>query len=208
MTVGERIKSRRTQLQMSVDELAKAIGKDRATVYRYESREIEKLPLDIIVPLAKALRTTPAFIMGWEEEEFNIPKNIFPLTQISKIPVIGRIACGTPILAEENFESMTFCPDNVNADFALRCKGDSMIDADIHDGDIVYIRSAPIVENGEIAAVVIGEEATLKKVYYQGDTLTLLPANTAYAPMVYTNEQLNDIHICGKVVALLRHMSK
>ena len=97
-------------------------------------------------------------------------------------------------------------PEDVNADFVLKCQGDSMIDANIQDGDLVFIEESPIVENGEIAAVVIGEEATLKKVYYQNDTITLLPANSAYAPMVYHKEEINNIRICGKAVAVLRHI--
>lgn len=75
-----------------------------------------------------------------------------------------------------------------------------MVDAGIHDGDAVYIRIQPEVENGQIAAVRIGEEATLKRVYYSGSTLTLMPANPAYAPMVYTGQQLEDVHIEGKAV--------
>ena len=129
-----------------------------------------------------------------------------PLKHIIKVPIIGRIACGSPILAEQNYEGQTFCPDEVNADFALRCQGDSMIDANIQDGDIVFIKETPEVENGEIAAVVVGEEATLKKVYYHGDTVTLIPANSSYEPMVFKKDEINDIRICGKAVAVLRHI--
>ena len=118
-----------------------------------------------------------------------------------KVPLIGTIACGQPILAVEDADEIVEVPENVRADFALRCKGDSMIEARIYDGDIVYIRSQPEVENGQIAAVRIGDEATLKKVRVYPDMLILEPANQAYEPLVYRGEELNDIEILGKAVA-------
>lgn len=129
-----------------------------------------------------------------------IPPGFIPMPPMRKVPLVGRIACGTPITAEQNVEGSVDAPEDIRCDFALRCKGDSMIDAGIHDGDAVYIRIQPEVENGEIAAVRIGEEATLKRVYYDGTTLTLMPANAAFAPMVYTGPQLEDVHIEGRVV--------
>ncbi len=141
-----------------------------------------------------------------EESSKPLPNNLFPLKKIRYVPLVGRIACGAPVLAEQNFDGNVMLPESVNADFALRCQGDSMIDANIQDGDIVFIKEAPIVENGEIAAVVIGEEATLKKVYVQGCTVTLLPANSSYEPMIFKKDEINDIRICGKAVAVLRHI--
>ena len=126
--------------------------------------------------------------------------NIIPLPKTKKIPLLGTIACGEPILATENIEDDISIPEDIDADFALRCKGDSMIDARINDGDIVYIRQQPTVENGEIAAVLIDCEATLKRVYRSDDTMTLLACNASYTPFVYTGEQLNTIRILGKAV--------
>lgn len=208
MTVGERIKALRKEKGISVDKLAELIGKDRATIYRYESKDIENMPTSVLEPLAIALGTTPGYIMGWSDrtEQKPLPSNLIPLKKIRHVPLLGRIACGEPILAEQNYEGKVMLPEDVNADFALKCQGDSMIDANIQDGDIVFIQESPTVENGEIAAVVIGDEATLKKVYYQNDTVTLLPANSAYEPYVYKKEEINNIRICGKAVAILRHI--
>ena len=114
--------------------------------------------------------------------------------------LIGSIACGEPITAEQNIEKMVDVPEYIRCDFSLTCHGDSMVDAGIHDKDVVYIRIQPEVENGEIAAVRIDGEATLKRVYYNPGTLTLMPANPAYAPMVYTGSQLEEVHIEGKAV--------
>ena len=129
-----------------------------------------------------------------------IPPGFIPMPKMHKVPLVGSIACGTPILAQQNIDGSVDAPEDIRCDFALRCKGDSMIDAGIHDGDAVYIRIQPEVENGEIAAVRVGEEATLKRVYYDGTTLTLMPANASFAPMVYTGPQLDDVHIEGRVV--------
>lgn len=135
-------------------------------------------------------------IIAWAD----LPENIVPIPNVRSIPLLGQIACGDPITAEENVEDEIDLPEHINADFALRCKGDSMINARIHDGDIVYIRQQPTVHNGEIAAVLVGDEATLKRVYLSPGTVILQPANPAYEPMVYTGEQLAEVRILGKAV--------
>ena len=137
--------------------------------------------------------------MGWEDSA--LPDNILPMPQMKAIPLLGVIACGEPILAAENIEGDVSMPEHVIADFALRCKGDSMIEARIFDGDIVYIRQQPSVENGEIAAVLIGDEATLKRVYVHPDKLVLSPANHNYEPFIYVGEEISSIRILGKAVA-------
>lgn len=204
MTTGERMKQRRKELGFSAEKVAERLGVSPATIYRYERGDIEKVPGDSLGELAKILQTTPAYLMGWEEKPQPaprpIPKGFEPMPKMKKIPLVGSIACGTPILAQQNIDGHVDAPEDIRCDFALRCKGDSMIGAGIHDGDAVYIHIQPEVENGEIAAVRIGEEATLKRVYYQNGTLTLMPANAAYAPMVYTGPELNDVQIEGKAV--------
>jgi len=209
MNIGQRIKERRLKLGLSADDIAAKIGKNRATVYRYESNEIEDLPTRVLEPLAKALLTTPAYLMGWEDDEqaqdtiSESIENIIPLPKTKKIPLLGTIACGEPILAEENIEEYVKLDRNVDADFALRCKGNSMIHARINDGDIVYIHKQPDVENGEIAAVLIENEATLKRVYKYPEKhmLVLKAANPMIEDFIYTDNELNDIRIIGKAVA-------
>lgn len=139
------------------------------------------------------------------------PKNILPIPKSHLVPVIGTIACGSPVLAEQNIEDYEPCPDYVSADFALHCKGDSMINARINDGDTVFIRKQPDVENGEIAAVEIldGEgyeeccEATLKRFYRHGNTITLNAENPKYPPFVFVGDEINNVKIIGKAVYLL-----
>lgn len=201
-SIGDRIKQRRLEIGLSVDQVADKIGKNRATVYRYESSEIEKFPIDVLTPLAEALRTTPAYLMGWDDSaQAPTPSNIIPMPETRKIPLVGTIACGEPILAEENIEEYVSIPKDLAGDFALRCKGDSMINARIFDGDIVYIRSQDTVENGEIAAVLIDNEATLKRVKLYEDHITLEPENPMYKPLSYWGEEMNEVRILGKAVA-------
>jgi repressor LexA len=203
-TLYDRIKSRRTELGLTVEELAHKMGyKDKSSISKIENGKAD-IPQSKIAAFADALQTTPAYLMGWEEQpepkKPTIPPGFEPMPKMKKIPLIGSIACGEPITAEQNIEKMVDVPENIRCDFSLTCHGDSMVDAGIHDKDVVYIRIQPEVENGEIAAVRIDGEATLKRVYYNPGTLTLMPANPAYAPMVYTGPQLEEVHIEGKAV--------
>lgn len=131
------------------------------------------------------------------------PENIIPLPSMRRVPLIGTIACGQPILAVEDASETIPMPDDIHADFALRCKGDSMINARIFDGDIVYIRSQPDVENGEIAAVIIDDEATLKRVYHHPDSIVLQPENPLFQPIVLHGADMETVRIIGKAVAFL-----
>lgn len=128
--------------------------------------------------------------------------NVFPV-RTKKLPLIGEIACGEPIYADEQHGEFVATDAGLEADFCLRAKGDSMIGARIHDGDVVFVSKQETVENGEIAAVVIDDEATLKRVYYYPDDakLVLSPENPKYAPLVYLGEELNHIRILGRAVA-------
>lgn len=203
MTIGDRIKLRRLEIGLSVDQVAAKIGKNRATVYRYESSDIEKFPIDILEPLADALRTTPAYLMGWDDDKYTspLPTNIIPMPVMEKIPLLGAIACGAPILAQEHIEDYVDKPVHIKSDFALTCKGDSMINARIFDGDIVYIRQQETVDNGEIAAVLIDGEATLKRVRLFDDHISLEPENPQYRPIVLWGDDMNTVRILGKAVA-------
>ena len=142
-----------------------------------------------------------------DDDIFSRYPNISPI-KTKKFPLLGEIACGKPIYADEEHESYISANEDIQADFCLRAKGDSMINADIYDGDIVFIRKQDIVDDGEIAAVIIEDEATLKRVYYdrENNRLQLVAENPKYAPLIYVNEELNYIHILGKAVALMRNL--
>lgn len=154
----------------------------------------------MIQHLCWALNVQPNYFFSVEVERV-LPKNIIPMPETRRIPLVGSIACGSPILAEENIEEYISIPKDLSGDFALTCKGDSMINARIFDGDIVYIRQQDTVENGEIAAVLIDNEATLKRVRLFDDHISLEPENPMYKPLVYWNEDMNSVRILGKAVA-------
>lgn len=201
--IGQRILLRRTQLGMTLDDIANEIGVARSTIQRYEKGTIQKIKLPVIDAIARALNVNPAWLCGKTDNTeitCSIPDNIVPMPSTYKVPLIGTIACGKPILAAEDADEAVDVPEFIRADFALRCKGDSMINSRIFDGDIVYIRSQPTVENGQIAAVRIGDEATLKKVILFQDKLVLEPANPMYDPLVFRGEEMNQVEILGKAV--------
>lgn len=215
MTIGRRIKELREKHGMSQVDLADKISVSKQTLYKYENGIITNIPSDKIESIAKILRASPSYIMGWDNAEASagddcfanlkeIPNNIVPISAV-KVPLIGEIACGEPIEADEEIEYYVEPGAPIHCDFALKAKGDSMegVNLKIHDGDIVFVRKQSTVENGEIAVVIIDNDATLKRVYYYPDDkkLVLQAENSKYAPFVYVGPELETVHILGKAVA-------
>lgn len=163
-------------------------------------------PVTPTIPQLKKLATGMGMTLSElfdqaDDMPIDIATNIIPMPEMRKIPLVGTIACGQPILAEQNIEEYISIPRHLAGDFALTCKGDSMINARIFDGDIVYIRQQDTVENGEIAAVLIDGEATLKRVKLYDDHISLEPENPQYRPIVLWGEEMNTVRILGKAVA-------
>ena len=197
MNIGNLIKKLRTEKGYSQEQLGNMLGVQRAAVQKWECGTVKNLKRETIKKLSEIFDVPPSSFIDADYMNFN---NVISFPKMNRIPLVGTIACSTPVLATENLDGEVTVPEEINADFALRCKGDSMIDARIMNGDIVYIRQQPTVENGEIAAVLIDEEATLKRVYLSENTITLVACNSKYQPFVYTGEQLSDIRILGKAV--------
>ena len=199
--LARNLKKLRKEKKLTLEEIAAALGTSKQTIHRYENGIISNVPPEKVEALAKVLEVTPAELMGWEEGLSNV-SGIMPIS-IKRLPILGEIACGEPIYASEEHESYAAADENINADFCLRAHGDSMTGARIFDGDIVFIRAQNAVDNGEIAAVIIDEEATLKRVYFYPDQekLILSPENPKYAPLVYVGGELESIKIIGKAVA-------
>lgn len=207
MTVGDRIRQVRQEQDVTQQELADYIGVSKQAVYKYENNIVTNIPTDKVDAIAKRLKVSPAYLMGWEEQPTPkptspapIPPGFMPMPKMKKVPLIGAIACGDPITALQNREGDVDVPEDVRCDFALKCHGDSMVGAGIHDEDVVYIHIQPEVENGEIAAVRIGDEATLKRVYLHMDYVELRPENPAFESIIRRKEDMNDVHIEGKAV--------
>ena len=200
MTIGERIKARREELGLTQQELAEKLGyKSKSSINKIELN-IQNLTQSKIKSIAIALETTPSYIMGWNDTP--MINGITPITT-QRIPLIGAIACGNPIEANEEFEAYVEVGSKIQCDYCVRAKGDSMINARIHNGDIVFIRKQDIVENGEIAAVLIDNEVTLKRFYYyqESNKLVLQAENPQFEPLVYVGEELDHVTVLGKAVA-------
>lgn len=196
----ENIRRLRLEKHISQDELARLTGyKDRSSITKIESGKVD-LPQSKILLFSKVLGVSPSSLMGLTN--FDIPENVFDVKK-KRLPMLGNIACGEPTYAEEDWEGFVEVGADINADFCIRAKGDSMTGARIFDGDIIFIHKQDMVENGEIAAVLVEDEATLKRVSYDQDAgiLTLYPENPMYKPLRYEGPDLNNIRILGKAVS-------
>lgn len=206
-TFSQRLQMALDRKGMKAAELARLTGTPESVISQYKKGEYVPKQRRL-ESFSRVLGVSIPWLMGdvdASEVSSSIPPGFEPLPKMRKVPLIGEIACGEPILAEQNIEDYLEIPEEVHCDFLLRGKGDSMVDAGIRNGDIVFVRIQETVENGEIAAVRIGEEATLKRVYWDGNTLTLMPANSQYAPLSFRGEEINDIHIEGKAIGYM-HM--
>lgn len=205
MEIGQLINNRRSELGLTLEEVGNAVGVSKSTVKKWEDGFISNMKRDKIAKLAQVLKLNPVSLItgeaATEETIFDRFDNIKPLA-LKKFPMLGEIACGEPIYADEDKETYVMADSDIKADFCLKAKGESMINARIYDGDLVFIKKMPMVENGDIAAVIIEDEATLKRVYYypEQNKLILNPENSAFDPLVYIGEELNHIHILGKAV--------
>ncbi|WP_158099415.1 LexA family transcriptional regulator [Pseudoflavonifractor sp. An85] len=218
---NDRLKLLRRESGLSQQDFANQIGTSKSSVNMYERGEREP-GIEMLEAIADYFNVDMDYLLGksehrnksaWMEKMSSQPfaddfpndyiANNFSPVLVKQFPLLGNIACGEPIFAENHFEAYMGAGENVKADFCLRAKGDSMIGARIQDGDIVFIRKQEIVNNGEIAAVLIGDEAMLKRVYYDKENgiLMLFSENPMYETKRFSGEELNNIRILGKAVA-------
>ena len=199
MEFGKILHELRRQHGYTQQQLASSLSLAKSTVCMYERGER--------IPPYKTMRAI-ADLFGvdmnrlYGRAEADAP-GLRPVSS-HPIPMLGRIACGEPIFAEQE-QTYVMADDSLAADFCLIARGDSMIGARIYDGDTVFIRRQPTVENGQIAAVIIGEEATLKRWYFDpgAERLELHAENPAYPPLVYTREELAEVRCLGLAVGLM-----
>lgn len=204
MTFGSKLKSIRLAMGMSQDEFAKKLNTTKQVISRYETEQ--RTPKISIAQEYADILGLPLSDLIDNSVDFPTAANIIPLPLASSIPLVGNIACGEPILAEENIEGYVKAPAYCEGSFALRCKGDSMTGARIMDGDIVIIRQQSDIDDGEIAAVLIEDEATLKRVYKMPDRLILRAENPCYAPIDISGGDLANVRILGKAVYFISNI--
>lgn len=206
-----RIREIRKSKKMSQKEIAIDLKFSQASISEWEIGKSNPSTANAM-KLAEYFGVPLDYLMGLSDDDgqnknapidFGAISNIIPIEFGNPIPILGDIACGEPILAEENIQDYIRPDKSITADFALVCHGDSMINARIFDGDIVFIRQQPDVENGEIAAVLIENEATLKRVYKYKNSIELRPENPTFPVLDFEGEKLNSIKILGKAVAFI-----
>lgn len=206
MSIAENIKRIRLEHGLSQSELGKIAGVSDKAVSTWELG-LKTPRMGAVEKMANYFGITKSAIVDdapmTSLQKPVVPPGFMPMPEMVQVPLIGSIACGTPITAEQNIKSYVGVPAAWRADFALECHGDSMAPT-ICDGDVVCIRSQPEVEQGQIAAVRIGEEATLKHVYLHENFIELRPENPAFNSIILSREDMNDVVIEGKAVGLCR----
>lgn len=204
MTTGQIIRMLRKERRISQLQLATSLSIGKSTVAMYEADE--RMPKkEILEQIADYFNVDMDFLYGRTHvrnrmNELPEGNGLF-VPSMKRVPMLGSVACGEPIYADEQYGEYYSVDSSIHADFCLKAQGDSMINARIYDGDIVFIHQQPDVENGQIAAVLIDDEATLKYFYRYGDMVVLRPANPAYKEMTYTKDELNSIRVLGRAVA-------
>ena len=201
MKINEKIKYLRLKHGMSQQDLAEMMGyRDKSAISKVERGE-RCIANSKIPKYAEVLNTTSAYLVD-DKEELYMPKTA-RIPKRKKLPMLGNVACGEPIFADEEYDTYIDVEADTDADFCLTAEGDSMINARIFDGDILFVKRQDIVDNGEIAVVLIGDEATVKRVYYdrENNTITLMPENPLRKPMKFQGEELSQIRIIGKIVS-------
>ena len=201
------LKQKRKALSLTMKQVAQAVGVSEATVSRWESGEIKDMKRDKILLLSKVLKISPVdLIFDMEYDSPFYQEDSFALKDTfseEKIPLVGTIACGEPIWAEENIEEYISPPYGTDADYCLKCRGDSMINARIMDGDIVFVKRTEEVKNGQIAVVLIDNEATLKRFYRYDNAIVLNAENPSYKPIVIAGDALSSVRIQGVAVSFI-----
>ena len=202
---SERLTDIMIEKEMSQSELARQANISASSVSDWLNNKYEAKQ-DKIDIIAKVLNVSPTYLMGYDvspERVLEDRPEIITFNNLKRIPILGEIACGDPILCQENFDGYFITdPSIVSADFAIYADGDSMIDASINDGDLVFIRKTPTVENGAICAVLIEDETTLKRFYKSEDQIILQPENNKYNPIIITASDSKNVMILGEMVGV------
>lgn len=198
--LGNIIKKLRVEQKLTQKDLAKKIGVSESAVSMYERNEREP-NMEIIKNIANVFDVEINKL--YEDERFLSVKNIIPLEKVKRIPILGTICAGNGIWCEENFDDYIMIDRHIRADFALVIRGDSMIEANIHDGDIAFFKKTNYVDDGKIAAVLLKEnnEATLKKIYKSENGYILQACNSKYPPIIS-----KDVLIMGELKGIYKEL--
>ena len=209
MDIGRLIKEYREENGLSQRQFAQKCGVSNGYISMLEEGKNPKTNEPILPTLATMRKISSAMgcslndlMSSVEEIDVSLLPGVRSISR-KRLPMLGNVACGEPLFADEQHDAYVDAADGVDADFCLIAKGDSMINARIFDGDLLFVKRQESVDDGEIAVVLIEEETTVKRVYYdrESNLLTLVPENPTYRPMRFAGSELSRIRILGKVVA-------
>ena len=203
---GEILRNLRKEKGLSQAELAEILGVSKSTVGMYEQSKRSPHSDELLMHIAGFFGVTIDYLKGYSPDNAPLDFERLGISRVAtkKFPMLGKIACGEPVMCEQEYETQISASDEVNADFCVTAVGDSMINARILDGDIVFVREQSMVENGEIAVIIVNDdEVTLKRFYYypENQRVILQAENPKYQPMVFDGEQLDHVRVLGKAVA-------
>lgn len=198
MTVGEKIKTLRKSLGLTQTELGQRVGVQKNAVSKWECGRVEDIPTSTIKLLANLFNVPASYLI--DDDTSPVTSPLLPLPRMKRWQVLGGTACGQPLFKPLE-DASVLAPANIDADYVFQCVGDSMINARIFDGDIVFIKEDE-VSDGQIGVVRIGEEYTLKRIYHGPDYLELRSENPMYPPIIIRGEQENA-EIVGRAVQFL-----
>ncbi len=200
---AKNFKNLRLAKSMTQEQLAKALNMSKSAISMYENGR-RSPDLETAEAIADFFNVNMDDLVSRDElrGSLNLASlGLLPLPKTVRVPRLGVISCGEPIMSEENFDGFDEAPAHINCDFTLLAEGDSMIGARIKDGDIVYIKQQPVVENGQIAAVLVdGCDKLLKRIYITDSSIVLQAENPAYPPLAFVGEEINRIRIIGRAV--------
>lgn len=203
MNLYNRIVSLCEKAGVAPSRMCKDVGISRSTMTELKSGRYAGLQQKTLAKIADYFSVTVDYLIGSDD----LPSNVKSV-KLKKLPMLGHIACGEPVYTDQEYNAYVSVDDDIDADFCLTCEGDSMIGAGIIDGDVILLKAMPLVPNGKIAAVQVGDEATLKKweYYPEKNMLILTPYNPKYRTQVYQGEELNSIRCLGLAVDLVRRI--
>lgn len=201
-TIQNNIKYYMEKNEISYSILSNLTGIAKSTLQRYATGTTVKIPVEAVEKIETALNLSKGTLMGWQDDTNALDLPGIKPVELKKFRMLGKIACGEPIYANEEYNTYVEADATIDADFCLTAQGDSMINANIQDGDIVFIKEMEEIPNGRIAAVLIEDEVMLKRFYKTDDTITLISENPHYEPKTYHKEQHLNIRILGKAVCV------
>ena len=207
--IAKRICECRKLLGMTQEELGKRLGLNKSTIQRYENAKIDKIKKPVIVEMANILGVSYEYLSGKTDNPDVKKQDLSALglspAIVKKFPMLKKISAGKPVMSEDGYEAFIEASGTIDADFCFVAKGDSMINARIFDGDVVFIKEQEFVNDGEIAAVLVGDEVELKRFYYNEDEkkVILQPENPLHKAKIYVDGELQKIQILGRAVAFM-----